>query len=75
MPTADDKPPAVRSRLTVRTVTGFFTPVTCTKQYEAKDCTAARNEDADSADPTKPMVACSTDRSGEVHSGSCGAER
>lgn len=31
------------------------------KQYEAKDCTAARNEDADSADPTKPMVACSAD--------------
>ena len=31
------------------------------KEYEAKDCTAGHNEDAENQDPGKPIVACSTD--------------
>ncbi|MBF1670425.1 MAG: protein translocase subunit SecD, partial [Rothia mucilaginosa] len=58
--TADDKLPKPSAEPTDGSDRNWIT-ADLYKQYEAKDCTAARNEDADSADPTKPMVACSTD--------------
>ena len=58
--TADDKLPKPSAEPTNGSDRNWIT-ADLYKQYEAKDCTAARNEDADSADPTKPMVACSTD--------------
>ena len=58
--TADDKLPKPTAEPTNGSDRNWIT-ADLYKQYEAKDCTAARNEDADSADPTKPMVACSTD--------------
>ena len=58
--TADDKLPNPSAEPTNGSDRNWIT-ADLYKQYEAKDCTAARNEDADSADPTKPMVACSTD--------------
>lgn len=58
--TADDKLPKPTAEPTNGSDRNWIT-ADLYKQYEAKDCTAARSEDADSADPTKPMVACSTD--------------
>lgn len=58
--TADDKLPKPTAEPTDGSDRNWIT-ADLYKQYEAKDCTAARNEDADSADPTKPMVACSAD--------------
>ncbi|WP_304008967.1 protein translocase subunit SecD [Rothia mucilaginosa] len=58
--TADDKLPKPSANPTDGSDRNWIT-ADLYKQYEAKDCTAARNEDADSADPTKPMVACSAD--------------
>lgn len=58
--TADDKLPKPTADPTDGSDRNWIT-ADLYKQYEAKDCTAARNEDADSADPTKPMVACSAD--------------
>lgn len=58
--TADDKLPKPSADPTDGSDRNWIT-ADLYKQYEAKDCTAARNEDADSADPTKPMVACSAD--------------
>ena len=58
--TADDKLPKPTAEPTNGSDRNWIT-ADLYKQYEAKDCTAARNEDADSADPSKPMVACSTD--------------
>lgn len=58
--TADDKLPKPTADPTDGSDHNWIT-ADLYKQYEAKDCTAARNEDADSADPTKPMVACSAD--------------
>ena len=58
--TADDKLPKPSAEPTNGSDRNWIT-ADLYKQYEAKDCTAARNEDADSADTTKPMVACSTD--------------
>ena len=58
--TADDKLPKPTAEPTDGSDRNWIT-ADLYKQYEAKDCTAARSEDADSADPTKPMVACSAD--------------
>lgn len=58
--TADDKLPKPTAEPTDGSDRNWIT-ADLYKQYEAKDCTAARNEDTDSADPTKPMVACSDD--------------
>lgn len=58
--TADDKLPKPTAEPTDGSDRNWIT-ADLYKQYEAKDCTAARNEDTDSADPTKPMVACSAD--------------
>lgn len=58
--TADDKLPKPTADPTDGSDRNWIT-ADLYKQYEAKDCTAARNEDADSADPAKPMVACSAD--------------
>ena len=58
--TADDKLPKPTAEPTDGSDRNWIT-ADLYKQYEAKDCTAARNEDTDNADPTKPMVACSAD--------------
>ena len=58
--TADDKLPKPTAEPTDGSDRNWIT-ADLYKQYEAKDCTAARTEDADNADPTKPMVACSAD--------------
>lgn len=58
--TADDKLPKPTAEPTDGSDRNWIT-ADLYKQYEAKDCTAARSEDTDSADPTKPMVACSAD--------------
>lgn len=58
--TADDKLPKPTADPTDGSDRNWIT-ADLYKQYEAKDCTAARTEDADNADPTKPMVACSAD--------------
>lgn len=60
--TANDKLPKPTAEPKDGSDTNWITPE-LRKEFEAKDCTAGHNEDAENQDPKKAIVACSTDNS------------
>ena len=58
--TPDDKLPKPTAEPQDGSDTNWITPELY-KEFEAKDCSAGNNEDAEAADPKKAIVACSTD--------------
>ena len=56
----DDKLPKPTAEPQDGSDTNWITPELY-KEFEAKDCSAGNNEDAEAADPKKAIVACSTD--------------
>ena len=60
--TPDDKLPKPTAEPQDGSDTNWITPELY-KEFEAKDCSAGNNDDAEAADPQKAMVACSTDGS------------